>query len=104
MTLHDIVTYCVSLCIQDPNTIKHEVAPSGEMYAMPQTKGKKKKKASDDDGAVGKELTKEEKAALYSVPDRKGQKAKSAGVSIMYMYCFPVYKQYTSDHAHTCYQ
>ena len=66
---------------------------------MPQTKGKKKKKASDDDGAGGKELTEEEKAALYSVPDRKRQKAKSAGVSIMYrifIYCFPVYKQYTS--------
>ena len=72
---------------------------------MPQTKGKKKKKASDDDGAGGKELTEEEKAALYSVPDRKGQKAKSEGVSIMYrifIYCFPVYIH--TVYFRSCYQ
>ena len=76
------------------------------MYAMPQTKGKKKKKASDDDGAGGKELTEEEKAALYSVPDRKRQKAKSEGVSIMYMiFIHILFFQYTHSILHnTCYQ
>ena len=32
-------------------------------------------------GEGERELTEEEKAGLYSTPDRKGQKAKSDGVS-----------------------
>ena len=45
---------------------------------MPQ-KGKKGKKSKQGKG--DEELTEEEKAVLYSTPDRKGQKAKSEGVS-----------------------
>ena len=33
-------------------------------------------------GEGERELTEEEKAGLYSIPDRKGQKAKSDGVSM----------------------
>ena len=63
---------------QDPTTIEHQQAASGDVYAMPQKgkKGKKGKKKEKEE-----ELTEEEKAALYSTPDRKGQKAKSEGVS-----------------------
>ena len=63
---------------QDPSTIEHQEAPGGELYAMPQKSSKKGKKKKDEETH---ELTEEEKAALYSVPDRKGQKAKSEGVS-----------------------
>ena len=52
------------------------MAPGGEMYAMPLKKTKKGKKKEGEE----EELTVEEKAALYSVPDKKGQKAKSKGV------------------------
>jgi hypothetical protein len=62
---------------QDPSTIEHETAASGDLYAMPQKKGKKGKKGKEEEP----ELTEEEKAALYAVPDRKGQKAKSEGLT-----------------------
>ena len=45
---------------------------------MPQKTSKKGMKKED-------ELTEEEKAALYSVPDRKGQKVKSEGVSAQHL-------------------
>ena len=44
---------------------------------MPQKTSKKEKKDEEE----AHELTEEEKAGLYSVPDTKGQKAKSEGVS-----------------------
>ena len=53
--------------MQDPGTIENQEAPSGDVYAIPQKKAKKEK---------------EETAALYSKPDREGQKAKSQGVSV----------------------
>ena len=45
-------------------------------------KGKKDKKKGKgrEEEAEQQELTEEEKAALYSVPDKKGQKARSEGV------------------------
>ena len=52
-------------------------------YAMPHTsgkKGKKKKGKGREEEAEQQELTEEEKAALYSIPDKKGQKARSEGV------------------------
>ena len=71
------VCVCVS---QDPQTIEHEQAESGALYATPQKKkGNKEKKKKDqaeadvDEGAAV--------AALYSIPDKKGQKEKSTGVS-----------------------
>ena len=83
---------CVCVCVshtllnvsypKDPSTIEHQEAPGGEMYAMPQKTSKKGKKTKKDD-----ELSEEEKAALYSVPDRKGQKAKSDGVSELHLTC-----------------
>ena len=53
---------------------------------MPEKKGKKekKKKGKGKEEAEQQELTEEEKAAMYSVPDRKAQKAKSQGVSLCY--------------------
>ena len=59
---------------QDPSTIQHEEGPSGDVYAMPQKTGKKKKEKEAED----EEMSEEQKAALYSVPDRK---SKSEGVS-----------------------
>lgn len=53
--------------MQDPGTIEHQEAPGGDVYAVSQKKAKK---------------TKEEASALYSKPDREGQKAKSQGVSV----------------------
>ena len=53
---------------------------------MPQTsekngkKDKKKGKGNVEEEAGQQELTEEEKAALYAVPDKKGQKARSEGV------------------------
>ena len=45
--------------------------------------GKKGKKGTKGEVGEGERvLTEEEKAGLYSIPDRKGQKAKSAGVSM----------------------
>ena len=73
------------LLAQDPRTIEHQEGPSGDTYALPQKNEKGKKK-----GKKGKEeeeqqnLTDEQIAALYSVPDRHGQKAKSEGVSACY--------------------
>ena len=64
---------------QDPSTIQHEEGPSGDVYAMPQKTSKKKKKKEAE--AEVEEMSEEQKAALYSVPDRKGQKSKSEGVS-----------------------
>ena len=64
---------------QDPSTIQHEEGPSGDVYAMPQKTGKKKKKEAE---AEVEEMSEDQKAALYSVPDRKGQKSKSEGVSM----------------------
>ena len=58
--------------MQDPGTIEHQEAPGGDVYAVSQKKGKRAKK----------EKGKEESAALYSKPDREGQKAKSQGVSV----------------------
>ena len=51
---------------------------------MPQKTGKKKKKkeAEAEVEAEVEEMSEEQKAALYSVPDRKGQKSKSEGVSM----------------------
>ena len=67
------------VCItQDPSTIQHQEAPSGDVYAMPQKTGNKEKKKKE---AEVEEMSEEQKAALYSVPDRKGQKSKSEGVS-----------------------
>jgi hypothetical protein len=63
---------------QDPSTIEHETATSGDVYAMPQKKVKKGKKGKKEEEP---ELTEEQTAALYSVPDRKGQKAKSEGLT-----------------------
>ena len=54
---------------------------------MPQKTSKKGKKKKEEEAH---ELTEEEKAALYSVPVRKGQMAKSEGVSTVYysvVYC-----------------
>ena len=53
---------------------------------MPLTSGKKGKKDKKkgkgrEVEAEQQELTEEEKAAMYSVPDKKGQKARSEGVS-----------------------
>ena len=42
-----------------------------------------------------KELNEDQKAALYSVPDRKGQKAKSEGVSMYMCTCTYVFYWYT---------
>ena len=64
---------------QDPSTIQHQEGPSGDVYAMPQKTGKKKKEKEAE--AEVEEMSEEQKAALYSVPDRKGQKSKSEGVS-----------------------
>ena len=55
--------------MQAPGTIEHHEAPGGDVYAVSQKKTKKKKE-------------KEESAALYSKPDRQGQKTKSEGVSV----------------------
>ena len=56
---------------------------------MPQQekkKGKKKGKREETEKEEEEgELSEEQKASLYSVPDKKGQKAKSEGVST-YMY------------------
>ena len=54
---------------------------------MPQTSGKKGKKEKKkgkgrEEEAEQQEMTEEEKAAMYSVPDKKAQKAKSQGVSV----------------------
>ena len=69
---------------QDPSTIEHQEAPGGELYAMPQKPSKKGKKKEEE----AHELTEKEKAAaLYSVPDRKGQKAKSEGVRAQHLAC-----------------
>ena len=83
-------THCFSpttwvILPQDPRTIEHQEGPSGATYALPQKneKGKKKGKKGKEEEAQ-QELTEEEKAALYSVPDRQGQKAKSEGVSVHY--------------------
>ena len=56
---------------------------------MPLTSGKqgkkeKKKGKGREEEAGQQELTEEEKAAMYSVPDKKAQKAKSQGVSVCY--------------------
>ena len=54
---------------------------------MPQTSGKqgkkdkKKGKGKEEEAEQQELLTEEEKAAMYSVPDKKGQKARSEGVS-----------------------
>ena len=55
--------------MQAPGTIEHQEAPGGDVYAVSQ----KAKKGKEE---------KEETAALYSKPDREGQKAKSQGVSV----------------------
>jgi hypothetical protein len=66
---------------QDPSAIEHQQAASGDTYALPQ-KGKKGKKGEKGEVGEGeRELTEEEKAGLYSTPDRKGQKAKSDGLT-----------------------
>ena len=73
---------------QDPRTIEHEEAASGDVYAKPQKtekKGKKGKKKKVEPEAQQEEaqeqLTEEEKAALYSVPNKQKQKAAAEGVS-----------------------
>ena len=64
---------------QDPQSIEHQQAESGDMYAMPQKEGKKKKKK--EKGKKGEEpKTEEELAQMYSTVD-KNQKQKSEGVS-----------------------
>ena len=50
---------------QDPASIQHETAPTGDVYAVTEKKPKKKG------------LTEEELAQMYSVPD----KSKGTGVS-----------------------
>ena len=67
--------YCVCCLPQDPSSIQHQQAESGDVYAMPQAKKSKKGKKREES------VSEEEKAAMYSMPDRKGQKAKSEGVS-----------------------
>ena len=62
------------LHIQDPGTIEHQQAPGGDVYAVSQKKAKKEKRKGDT-------------AALYSKPDREGQKAKSEGVSLHCRVC-----------------
>ena len=42
-------------------------------------KSKKKKAEEKEEEAGQKDLTEEEKAAIYSVPDKKRQKFKTAG-------------------------
>ena len=69
------VVYCVCCLPQDPSSIQHQQAESGDVYAMPQAKKSKKGKKREES------VSEEEKAAMYSMPDRKGQKAKSEGVS-----------------------
>ena len=64
------------------------------MPQKPSKKGKKEKKEEETH-----ELSEEEKAALYSVPNRKGQKAKNEGVSTQFtillctvvVLCVPMY-------------
>lgn len=76
------------MLLKDPSTIERQEGPSGDLYAMPKTSGKKKKKHENkrrEDEEV-QQPTQEEIAALYSVPDRKGQKAKSEGVSLSWAY------------------
>ena len=67
----------MSCAPQDPQSIEHQQAESGDMYTMPQKDGKKKKKK----GKKGKEPKSEEEVAqMYSTVD-KNQKQKSEGVS-----------------------
>jgi hypothetical protein len=72
---------------KDPNAIEHQEGPSGDLYAMPLTSGKKGKKEKkkgkgrEEEAEQQEELTEEEKAAMYSVPDKKAQKAKSQGLT-----------------------
>ena len=66
----------MSCAPQDPQSIKHQQAESGDMYAMPQKDGKKK-----DKGKKGEEpKSEEELAQMYSILD-KNQKQKSEGMS-----------------------
>ena len=61
--------------------IEHHEGPSGDLYAMPRKSKKNKGKEKEEkEGQI--ELTKEERAALYSVPDKKRQKFKSGEVSV----------------------
>jgi hypothetical protein len=72
------------LVYQDPSAIEHQEGPSGDLYAMPEKKGKKEKKKGkgrEEEAEQQEELTEEEKAAMYSVPDKKAQKAKSQGLT-----------------------
>ncbi|CAI8015503.1 hypothetical protein GBAR_LOCUS9598 [Geodia barretti] len=57
---------------QDPGTIELQEGPSGDLYATPQ-KPKKEKEEEEGVETGQKELTEEEKAALYSVPNKKFQ-------------------------------
>ena len=88
MVLHFSLTCFVNS--QDPNAIEHQEGPSGDLYAMPLKSGKKGKKEKkkgkgrEEEAEQQEELTEEEKAAMYSVPDKKAQKAKSQGVSVCY--------------------
>ena len=81
----NVDTTCVYVCVyvyvsQDSQTIEHEQAESGALYATPQKKkGKKEKKKKDQAEANVEEGA--AVAALYSIPDKKGKKEKSAGVS-----------------------
>ena len=63
--------------------IEHQEGPSGDLYTVPQ-KPKKNKGKEEKEKAGQEDLTEEEKAAMYSVPDKKTQKAKSQGVSVCY--------------------
>ena len=62
----------------NPGTIERQEGPSGDLYTIPQ-KPKKNKGKEKKEKAGQEDLTEEEKAALYSVPDKKRQKFKTAG-------------------------
>ena len=67
---------CTRTCLctpQDPKTIKHQQAASGDEYAMPEKKEKKGSKK-------GEPVSDEQIAQIYSTVD-KTQKHKSQGVS-----------------------
>ena len=67
---------CTRTCLctpQEPKTIKHQQAASGDEYAMPEKKEKKGSKK-------GEPVSDEQIAQIYSTVD-KTQKHKSQGVS-----------------------
>ena len=68
--------------MQDSSTIEHQQGPSGDLYAIPW--GEKGKGEKKEEEAGQNELTEEEKAALYSIPDKKRQ-ANGEEVSVFIM-------------------